>query len=307
MKETTKGHISALITIFIWGTAFVSTRVLLTDFQPIEIIFYRFTIGLLVLMVAYPRRLKGTNKKEELMFAAAGLCGVVLYFLLENIALMYTAASNVGVIISVSPFFTALLANWLLDGEKLNSNFFIGFIAAIIGIALISFNGITVLALNPIGDVLALSAAIVWAVYSILLRKIGGYGYNTVQTTRRIFFYGLIILAPALFFFQFEWGLERFAQPSNTLNILFLGLGASALCFATWSLATRTLGAVKTSIYIYLVPVITVAASVIVLAERITWMSALGTLLALTGLFISGKKTKEKLCPPGKGRGLDEG
>jgi drug/metabolite transporter (DMT)-like permease len=288
-----KGHISALVTIFIWGTAFVSTRILLTDFRPIEIIFYRFTIGLLVLMIAYPRRLKVTDKKEELMFVAAGLCGVALYFLLENIALMYTAASNVGVIISVSPFFTALLANWLLDGEKLKVTFFIGFITAIIGIALISFNGITVLRLNPIGDILALLAAIVWAVYSILLRKISQFGHNTIQTTRRIFCYGLIILVPALLLFPFEFGLERFAQPVNIFNILFLGLGASALCFATWNLAVRTLGAVKTSIYIYLVPVITVVVSVIVLAERVTWMSALGTILTLTGLFISGKKSKD--------------
>ena len=287
-----KGHVAALVTIFIWGTAFVSTRILLSSFQPIEIIFYRFSIGLFVLMLAYPRRLRVTNKKEEFTFAIAGLCGVALYFLLENIALMYTAASNVGVIIAVSPFFTALLANWLLDGEKLKANFFIGFIVAIIGIALISFNGITVLALNPIGDILALLAAIVWAMYSILLRKIGRFGYNTIQTTRRIFCYGLIILVPTLFFFQFEFGLERFTQPVNAFNILFLGLGATALCFATWNLAVRTLGAVKTSIYIYLVPAITVVASVIVLAERVTWMSALGTILALTGLFISGKKIK---------------
>ena len=288
-----RGHISALVTIFIWGTAFVSTRILLTDFRPIEIIFYRFVIGLLVLMIAYPRRLKVTNKKEELTFAAAGLCGIALYFLLENIALMYTAAFNVGVIISLSPFFTALLANWLLDGEKLKVNFFVGFITALAGIALISFNGIAILQLNPIGDILALSAAIVWAVYSILLRKIGQFGHNTIQTTRRIFCYGLIILAPALLLFQFEFGLERFTQPANAFNILFLGLGASALCFATWNLAVRTLGAVKTSIYIYLVPVITVVTSVIVLAERVTWMSALGTILALTGLFISGKKRKD--------------
>jgi len=291
-EANTRGHISALVTIFIWGTAFISTKILLSDFQPIEIIFYRFSIGLLVLMAAYPRRLKGTNKKEELMFAAAGLCGITLYFMLEKLALTFTAASNVGVIISVAPFFTALLAIWLLDGEKPKASFFIGFITAIIGISLISFNGITVFKLNPIGDILAFSAAIVWAVYSILLKKISQFGHNTIQTTRRIFFYGLIILTPLLFLFQFEWGLERFAYPSNIFNILFLGFGASALCFATWNFAVRTLGAVKTSVYIYLVPVITVVTSVIVLSERITWMSALGTLLTLGGLFISGKKMK---------------
>ena len=294
MKEANhaKGHISALVTILIWGTAFISTKVLLLDFRPIEIMFYRFSIGLLVLMIAYPHRLKGTNKKEELMFAAAGLCGITLYFLFENSALTYTAASNVGVIVSVTPFFTALLANWLLDDEKPKATFFIGFVTAIIGISLISFNGITVLKLNPIGDLLALSAAAAFAVYSILLRKISGFGYNTIQVTRRIFFYGLVILAPILIFFQFEFGLERFAKPANAFNILFLGLGASALCFATWNWAVRILGAVKTSIYIYLVPVITVITSVIVLSERITWMSALGTLLTLSGLFISGKKIK---------------
>ena len=288
-----KGHISALITILIWGTAFVSTRVLLTDFRPIEIIFYRFAIGLLVLMIAYPRRLKMTSKKEELLFAAAGLCGITLYFLLENIALTFTAASNVGVIVSVTPFFTAILASCLLRDEKPKANFFIGFIAAIAGISLISFNTVTVLQINPIGDILALLAAFVFAVYSTLLRKISGFGYNTIQTTRRIFCYGLLILAPTLLFFQFEFGLERFTEPANAFNILFLGLGASALCFATWNFAVRTLGAVKTSIYIYLVPVITVVTSVIVLGERVTWMSAFGTMLALAGLFISGKKSKD--------------
>ena len=287
-----KGHISALITILIWGTTFISTKILLTSFKPVEILFYRFGIGVLVLLIAYPHRLKGTDKKQELMLMAAGLCGVTLYYLLENIALTYTTASNVGVIISIAPFFTAILANWLLDGEKPKANFFIGFFAAIIGIFLISFNGSAVLQLNPIGDLLAILAAIVWAAYSILSRKISQFGYNTIQTTRRIFCYGLFFMIPVLFPFHFEWGLERFTQPANLFNILFLGLGASALCFVTWNLAVKFLGAVKTSIYIYLVPVITVVTSVIVLSERVTWMSAFGTVLTLAGLFISEKKVK---------------
>lgn len=291
MKEVNniKGHAAALITILIWGTTFISTKILLADFKPIEILFYRFSIGLLVLLIAYPHRLKGTGKKQELMFMAAGLCGVTLYYLLENIALTYTAASNVGVIVSSTPFFTALLANWLLDGEKPKENFFIGFLAAIAGIILISFNGSVVLQLDPAGDLLTLLAAVVWSVYSILSRKISQFGYNIVQTTRRVFCYGLLFMIPVLLPFRFEWGLDRFAQPVNLLNILFLGFGASALCFVTWNLSVKILGAVKTSIYIYLVPVITVVTSVIVLSERVTWMSALGTALTLAGLLISEK------------------
>ena len=147
-----------------------------------------------------------------------------------------------------------------------------------------------VLRLNPAGDILALLAAIVWAVYSILSRKISQFQYNTIQTTRRVFCYGLLFMMPALFLFRFEWGIERFARATNTLNLLFLGLCASALCFVTWNLAVKLLGAVKTSIYIYLVPVITVVTSVIVLGERVTGMYAVGTILILAGLFMSEKK-----------------
>lgn len=104
------GHLTALVTILIWGTTFISTKILLTDFAPIEILFYRFALGLLALLVIYPHRLRVTEKKHELTFAAAGLCGVTLYYLLENIALTYTTASNVGVIVSIIPFFTALFS-----------------------------------------------------------------------------------------------------------------------------------------------------------------------------------------------------
>ena len=81
----TAGHLSALLTIIIWGTTFISTKVLLASFQPVEILFFRFVMGLLALLVVYPRRLKGTNRQQELTFAAAGLCGICLYYLLENI------------------------------------------------------------------------------------------------------------------------------------------------------------------------------------------------------------------------------
>lgn len=300
MKETTntKGHLAALITIIIWGTTFISTKVLLTSFQPVEILFFRFIIGLIILLIIYPRRLKGTTRRQELLFAGAGLCGITLYYLLENIALTYTAASNIGVIISIAPFFTGILSPWLLKSEKPGKNFFIGFLTAIIGIALISFNGRTNLQLNPTGDLLALLAAAVWSIYSILSRKISVLGHNTIQTTRRVFSYGLLLMIPALFLSDFNWNLKRFLAPVNLFNILFLGLGASALCFVTWNLAVKYLGAVKTSVYIYMVPVVTVLTSVLILKEKITWMSALGTLLTLSGLFISEKVPKpNKLSP----------
>ena len=156
-------------------------------------------------------------------------------------------------------------------------------------IILIGLNGNFVLKLNPIGDILATLAAVVWACYSILMKKIGAFRINMVLCTRRVFFYGLLFMVPALFLFDCRLGLERFASPTNTLNLLYLGFGASALCFVTWNWAVRILGAVKTTVYIYLVPVITVVSSVIILHETITPLAVVGTALTLTGLIVSQK------------------
>ncbi len=293
-KRITTGHITALITIVIWGTTFISTKILLADFTPIEILFFRFLFGLLVLMVVYPKRLRLKNKKQEITFAMAGLCGICLYYLLENIALTYTMASNVGIIISVAPFFTAVLSHvFMKTEEKLKAQFLVGFIVAMIGICLISFND-SKLELNPIGDMLAIVAAFVWAVYSLLTRKISDYGYNTIQTTRRIFTYGIIFMFPFLFIFDFSLNVPKFVKLEYAINFIYLGLGASALCFITWNHAVKVLGAVKTSVYIYMVPVITVVTSVIVLKEEITWITVIGISFTLIGLFLSESKLKFK-------------
>ncbi len=287
------GHLAAVLTVITWGTTFISTKLLLASFTPLEILIYRFLIGSLALTIAYPKRLKGLKPKQEALFAAAGLCGITLYFLMENIALTYTLASNVGVILSISPFFTALFSKLILKDEKLNRNFLVGFVVALVGVFLIHFNGSVVLELNPIGDLLAILAAIVWAIYSVLTKRISHYGYNTIQTTRRAFYYGLLFMLPALFFLPFDWDPARFLLPLNTANLLFLGLGASALCFVTWALAVLRLGAIRTSMYIYLVPVVTVISSVLILNETITWLAALGTALILLGLILSERRSGE--------------
>ena len=72
-----------------------------------------------MLIAVYPKRLGIKDKKQELTFAAAGLCGICLYYLFENIALTYTMASNVGVIVSVAPF---LLLFYLMYYERQKKN-----------------------------------------------------------------------------------------------------------------------------------------------------------------------------------------
>lgn len=293
-NNSINGHISALVTIIIWGTTFISTKILLSDFAPIEILFIRFVLGLAALIIISPKLFKLKSFKEELTFAGAGLSGICLYYLLENIALTHTMASNVGVIISTAPFFTAILSHiFIKNNEKLKLNFFVGFGIAIAGICLISFNG-TKTQLNPYGDILALIAALVWAVYSLLTKKISSFGYNTIHTTRRIFTYGILFMLPLLFVFDFKFNINKIFITKNLLNLLYLGLGASALCFVTWSYAVKKLGAIKTSVYIYLVPVITILTSVLFLEEKLTAISVTGTVFTLIGLFISESQFNRK-------------
>ena len=294
MNKTIHGHIAAFLTILIWGTTFISTKVLLISFEPVEILFIRFMIGYFALWCVCPRRLKVRRRKQEWYFAAAGLCGVTLYYLFENIALTYTLASNVGVIISIAPFFTVIFSCLFLHDRRPNIRFFAGFLIALAGIFLISFGGEKNLQLNPVGDLLAVIAAMIWAAFSTITKKISGFGYNTIQTTRRTFFYGLIFMVPALLLMDFHMELQQFASLKIVLNLLFLGFGASALCFVTWNLAVKILGSVKTSVYIYMVPVITAVTSALILHEKLTLTIVSGIVLTLIGLFLSEDRKTEK-------------
>ena len=63
------GHLAALLTIMIWGTTFIYAEVLLTGFLPVEILFFRFVMGLFALLAVCPRRLKGTTARWLPMWA----------------------------------------------------------------------------------------------------------------------------------------------------------------------------------------------------------------------------------------------
>ncbi|OCG68537.1 multidrug transporter [Gilliamella sp. Nev5-1] len=293
-SKRTQGHLIALMTVFLWGTTFIATKVLLTDFKPVEILFFRFGLGYLTLWILSPHFLAWQGSKQEFMFLCAGLCGVTCYFLCENIALTYTTASNAGVITTLAPIFTAILSIFFLKTETPPKRFYMGCLFAIVGVALISFNGQFVLSLNPLGDLLVMLACLFWACYSILVKKSSNYGYNTILLTRRFFFYGLILMLPVLPLFDFQWNLSRFTNTVNLCNFLFLGVGASAICFASWNYAVKLVGAVKISIYLYLVPILTIIAAVVILHEPFTWIAAIGTLFTLCGVLLSEGKISVK-------------
>lgn len=281
------GHVLACGTQIMWGSTFVATTVLLKHFLPVEILFTRAILAFITLFLLYPHKFKPKNPKHELAFAAAGLFGIVMYFMLENTALTLTYTSNVGIIVACAPFFVAVVVSFFFKSEKIGVNFFIGFVIAIIGVAMISFNGAASLNLNPLGDFLAFLAMISWGFYSAVIRKIGEWNYPVAAVTRRIYFYAIIFLIPVLILQHASFSLERFASSEVILNFLFLGVLSSAGGFFLWNLATKWIGAIKTSVYIYVSPIVTVVLSMLVLHETITPVSIVGAAFILTGLVIS--------------------
>ena len=284
------GHLSAFITVLIWGTTFISTQILLDYLAPTEILFIRFIIGYLSLTICCPHRLKVTDKKHELLFIGAAFFGLTLYQFLENTALTYTTANNVSIITTLAPFFTALASSMFLNDKAPKKQFYLGLCISIIGVVLISYLPDDNIKLNPIGDILALLSAFMWAAYSVFTKKISDAGYSTLEATKRIFFYGLVFMLPLLLFTNPQHELSMFANPTIWGNLLFLGVCASAICFVTWNYSIKLLGAVKSSVYIYLIPVATIITSAIFLNQPLTFRTIIGVSFVLTGLSLSQRK-----------------
>jgi drug/metabolite transporter (DMT)-like permease len=278
------GHIFAFITVFIWGTTFISTKVILDNLIPIEIAFFRFLIGFIALMILYPKYKKPNSLKEEFGYFILGLTGVVIYFLFENMALQHSLASNVSLLITTTPILTAVFAHFTTKDEKMNSKSIMGFVIAILGVFLVVFNGQFILKLSPLGDILALSAALFWSIYCVILK--GFNKENPILVARKSFFYGVLIFIPLIMIFGVDLRVENTVDLPLILNLVYLGIGASALGFVLWNNAIKIIGVVNATNYIYLVPLITMVASVIILKEEINSYMLVGGLLILLGVYI---------------------
>ena len=291
-----------VFSIFFWGITFVCTKHLLIYFSAFEILFIRFVLAYLFLWVLYPRRLK-LPAKENLLLALAGLTGVTLYQFTENLALNLTTASNVSIIVSICPVFTALTAQLFLKEKHLTLQFFVGTALALLGVVLVSFNGASHFNVNPKGDLLALTSAICWGFYSLFVTLINKKGYNIVVVTRKIFFYAIVWMLPLLVLGIFSSNPEgiayvelshaanalRFSSLLNWILLCFLGILASGMCFVAWNKACIILGTVKISSGLYLIPVVTILFAAIFLKEKLTLMGSIGSLLTIIGLFVSSR------------------
>lgn len=281
-------HLLALATILVWGTTFASTKVLLMHgLTPPEIMLYRFIIAYALTWIC-SRKVWADTWVDELLLLVAGFTGGTLYFLAENTAIDHTITSNVALVVCITPVLTALLTS-IIYHERITGNLAIGSTIALLGVGFVVLNG-SVLRIHPLGDALALVAALAWAVYSVVLRRFDGR-YTTWFVTRKVFFYGIATLTP--FILGGMGGglhLDKLTIPTVAGNILFLSVVASMLCFYTWNLVLEKLGTIRASNYMYTQPLVSLACSAWVLSEPITPIALLGTAFILVGIYMAQRK-----------------
>lgn len=281
-------HLSALLAVTMWGVSFVSTKVLLNHgMNPVEVYIYRFVVAYLLVLLISHKRFRCHSLHDELMFAVCGLCAGSIYFIAENTALEYTLVGNVSLLTSTSPLIVVLLMGVLYRNERPNRGVVLGSLVAFAGVACVIFNSSFNLEVRPLGDFLALGAALGWAIYTLVLRKLNIL-YDTWFITRKTFFWGVVTALP---FVAFEPHMTSpatiLACPAMLGNLLFLAIGASVVGYIMWAYSVKGLGAIKSNNYLYFQSVVTLIVSAIYLHEHVSLIGYTGCALILLGLWLS--------------------
>jgi len=306
-----RGCLSAAFALLVWGVTFANTRALLFDFSALEIQVIRFVLAWVVLLIIDVAKRDQIlwRGREESLFAAMGLTGVFVYQFLENCAIYYTNASNVAILVSFGPIVTAAFARMFTKDRSLSLSVVVGSVVAVCGVALVSLNGVFNFNMRPLGDLMALGAMTSWGIYSVLIDKANERGIPPLTAIRKAFGWALLMMLPLVvwggtengfyaldgsFSINLDWAenVVRFGRIMNWVNLFFLGVLASALSFIAWSKACAALGVVRTTICLYLEPIIGVTFAALFLGERPTIMSACGGAVIIIGVVVANRREK---------------
>lgn len=282
----------ALIVVAIWAETFVSSKILLTaGLMPADIFFYRFIMAYVGMLLVSHKQLWARSWRDEILMLLLGITGGSVYFLVENMAIRYSTASNVAILIGTTPLMTALLLALFYKDERMSGRQIIGSFVAFVGLVLVVLNGQLVLHLNPRGDVLALCASALWGVYSLIL-KVVSPRYDAMFITRKVFGYGLITILPWFALVEpLAVDSALMMQPVIWGNLLWLGLVASLGCYLAWNWVLPRVGVVRSTNILYTQSAFTMAIAAIVLGERITWMAVAGVLVLIAGMAFMRRPT----------------
>lgn len=286
-------HLVAFATVAIWGSTFVSTKVLmLNGLSPAQIFTLRFFIAYVMMLAVYHSRLWADSWRDELKMMLLGISGGSLYFLSENEAMNFTSTTNTSLIVCSCPLFATLLVRLVYRSTTRISMMQLGgSLLAFAGMVIVVLNGRFVLHLSPLGDALAFTACLSWSVYSLLMKWVSAK-YGAAFITRKVFFYGVLTILPYYIFYPTLPTAAVLTKPVVVGNLAFLGCLASMICFLTWNWCISKLGAVKATNWVYFNPITTMIFASWVLGEKITPYFLAGATCILLGMFVADRSTK---------------
>ena len=287
-KQKITGHIFAFIVVSIWSITYVATDMLLANgITALQILVLRFFLALGVLYILKPKLYLPKSFKEELGFVFIAMFGMFFYYVLENFAIGKTDGTNVSIIISFVPILTTLASAFFTKKTGITSLTILGFAIAISGVVMVVFNGTVTFDFDFFGYILAFGAALCWTVYSVLLEKYLER-FDSIIITRRMLIYTLIPLTPMTFIIDGIPSIKTFVEtPVLIACISLLGIFGGSLCYHWWNKATRNLGVVITTNYLYMSPFITMVFAFFATKTPITAMGICGAILILFGVILS--------------------
>ena len=296
MKREFWYHFVALLTVAIWGSTFVFTKMLLQNgLSPAQIFTLRFVLAYVLLevgtLVAGDKvKWLSNSVKDEVLMMLLGVTGGSLYFLTENASLVYTTATNTSLIVCTCPIFAMLLLKLVYPkSERVTKMMALGSVIACLGMAVVVLNGRFVLHLSPLGDILAFGACICWAFYSLMMKDVLRR-YDTFFITRKVFFYGIVTILPYYLIVPGFPPVEVLLRPVVLLNLLFLSVVACMLCYLMWNWVIGKLGAVVATNWAYFNPITTILFAWWLLDENITIWFLLGSILIIAGMVLCNYK-----------------
>ncbi|KGP90535.1 multidrug transporter [Pontibacillus chungwhensis BH030062] len=281
----------ATLSITFWGISFVSTKAVLDKLDPYTVLVIRFGIGAIfllcvLLVMRYPMKLSLRSIPSLIVL---GILGVFVHQIIQATALLTIDASHAGWMISFSPVFTVFLSMVFLH-EKVTLSRAIGIVSAIAGVILIttsrSGQGLE-FAIN-IGYLLMLLSTLNWAVYGILLKRLP-IPLPSLVITFYMSALSFLLTVPILVKSR-GWQSLPFLSATEWGHLIFLGVFVSGIAYWYWGKAHEVLEASQASAFMYLEPLATLIAAVLLLHEKIFFQSIAGGVIIIVGVvFVNGQ------------------
>jgi drug/metabolite transporter (DMT)-like permease len=282
-----------LFVAVVWGVNFAFVKFALTDFYPLSFTVLRFFLAalfLLAIMLAKSEPLS-LERRDIGEIIKLGFIGITLYNLLFMEGLAFTTASNAALFISTSPLFAALILA-LSKRERITPPVAAGLLLSMLGVLLVIQSrpgGLDLSRRGLTGDLLTLSAAAFWALYTMKAKPLLAK-YSAIKVTAYSMAAGTLMLLPigASELLNQSWSLV--SLPSWAA-FLFSALISGGLAFTLWYEGVKRIGVTRTIVYHYLVPFVAVLFAALFLGERIALAQALGGVLILTGVSLVQRRT----------------